>query len=172
MLLHAKILNWILKNHLAIDLLKILKTYTHNFSRKNKMKTKELRIGNYVNYFEDSTIFEVVQVESNGLEVKNKNEFTWIEIENFEGIPINKEWMLKLGFCEVYIDMYEIKPNVNGCECFSFHSDYNSVTISDGFGNDYLVKNIQYIHQLQNLFYSITRTELQCKAETNGLTLE
>ena len=111
------------------------------------MKIQELRIGNYVNYFGHPITIKEVEINV-----------------NFKAIPITEEWLLKFGFekCKMP-DMYEIKPNINGCECFSFHSDYNSVTISDGFGNDYLVKNIQYIHQLQNLFYSITQKELQIK---------
>jgi hypothetical protein len=62
------------------------------------MVTNELKINNYVRFSEDSTVFIVNEVHESGLSVANEDEVTWIEIQEFEPIPLTEEWLIKFGF--------------------------------------------------------------------------
>jgi hypothetical protein len=99
-------------------------------------------------------------------------------IGEFEGcsvIEINEEWLVRLGF--EYIERndkekgYEIfnkepskhiyirtfcEPNIKGFYSFFNHSECNKSEIQ-------FIKKITHIHQLQNLYYSLTNTELTLK---------
>jgi len=120
------------------------------------MKIEELRIGNYVNYFENDTIFKVIQIESNGLEVKNDKELTWIETESFEGVPITEEWMLKFGFEKNHKHGIENYVFNN----FTYYPSNKQVKIYDRFGGSLYVENIEFVHQLQNLYFTVNQKEL------------
>lgn len=130
------------------------------------MKPQELRIGNYVLFAEDNTVFRVVQIEQNGLEVQNSEELTWIEIECFEGIPLTEEWLLMFGFVrggfskKASDSFYEIAVGASG---LFINPDNGVVWIERGtniFNNPAL---IEYVHQLQNLYFALTGEELTIK---------
>lgn len=63
------------------------------------MKASDLRILNKILFSEDGTVCEVLEIDLNGLRVDcGDGEVVWIEIEQFDGIPITEEWLLKFGF--------------------------------------------------------------------------
>jgi hypothetical protein len=121
------------------------------------MNTKELRIGNLVNYAEEGTIFTVMLIDHNGIGVQNQNESTWIEIDQFEGIPLTEEWLLKFGFEKQ--GMSYVKEVKN--------QTFEISKWSDGrfFYGCYLNLRNRYIHQLQNLYFALTSEELIIKAD-------
>ena len=117
------------------------------------MEAKELRIGNNILFSDDSTIFEVVEIDKNGLHVKNDNEETWIELENFEGIKLTEEILMRLGFER---NMYPLYSK----DDFVYNIFNKQVAI-----NKQQITNVDicYLHELQNLYYSLTKKELTLK---------
>jgi len=110
------------------------------------MKATELRIGNLVNNKEGN----IVYVNPNHLIVLAYG------IENvFKPIPLTEEWLLK----------FEFEKNQ------SPNKDIQVGLVNDDFANNvmsvvwrgFILVKIQYVHQLQNLFYSITKEELTPK---------
>jgi hypothetical protein len=139
------------------------------------MKANELRIGNYVRFSEDGTIFTVDSIEEKGLVVQNEEETAWIELEEFEPIPLTEEWFLKFGFeiknhFSIHKTPIYFKGEMDIDYCFSyadFREDYSFyVEYTDSpFDSDtdklYPVSlGIKYVHQLQNLWFTLTGEEL------------
>jgi len=146
------------------------------------IQSNELRIGNYVIFSEDSTILMVGEISEKGLVVQNEEETTWIEIENFDPIPLTEGILLKCGFeveksADIYeYDIYSIQISNNRSLCYCKHPLKNSTTgekttddawwFDDyfgpsftNFGDDFWCK-IKHLHQLQNLYYALTGEEL------------
>lgn len=110
------------------------------------MTAKELRIGNYV-YFQDTLL-------------KFDFESGW-NFDYIKPIPLTEEWLFKLGFVEgsYLYKNYKVKAG-----------DYwNSVKFYEGewcYNNDdsdagcYFLTTIKYVHELQNLYFAINKTEL------------
>jgi hypothetical protein len=130
------------------------------------MKANELRIGNIVEYNEDGVIFTVTETSLNGIRVTNDEETTWIEIDQFSGIKLTEDWLLRAGF------VVEHKGN----ELNGFYSVYtlNSITYNTIHGwwingkqhLEYPVP-LNYVHQLQNLYFALTGQELFFKKQIN-----
>ena len=119
------------------------------------LEAKELRIGNNILFSDDSTIFEVVEIDKNGLHVKNDNEETWIELENFEGIKLTEEILMRLGFISnPYQDRYEL-DGIN-VECNKLRKDEITLWIE-------FMPHIKNVHQLQNLYFILKNKELTLK---------
>jgi hypothetical protein len=114
------------------------------------MKTNELRIGNYVKGIGHKISWLVEGIEPEYIYSSK----AWRTINSFEGIPINSEWADKFGF-----------------KCIFTHDDhhyYNGFLALDRDFQpfDYDIKyEIEYVHQLQNLYYAITGCELTIKSE-------
>jgi hypothetical protein len=114
------------------------------------MKPNELRIGNWVNY-------------CNGKRILDAELFLQLlkYTTPFDPIPLTEKWLLKFGFYETtkenYVSgLYTLnKPDgfyINKetmCYC---EIDYEGTT------NDRI--KIQYVHQLQNLYFALTGEEL------------
>lgn len=136
------------------------------------MKVSELRIGNLINgiYYdynidddhrEKETICEVVTLDSVG-----SCEYPiWVESESnietfsdFEPIPLTEEWLLKFGFEKTpwYFNSYRLVIGNN---------DYAILIDLDGDCEvgDIITCKIQYVHQLQNLYFALTGEELTIK---------
>lgn len=140
---------------------------------------KELRIGNYL--YGNHKLQEVVMIDRDGYIVTNCSGYVGrmgyepLELESFDPIPITEEWLVKLGFeiCEEE-DCYEISyqtdchyPDKNYLTIYGLKSGVLNVCISDmhniSYASNYtetLLGEIQHIHQLQNLYFALTREEL------------
>jgi hypothetical protein len=102
------------------------------------MKINEIRIGNYV--YDDDGVYQI-------------NEHFYIllhrNIEEIKPIPINQDWIkyfkynfLKYGFPNISVNWGVFEEVCN--------------FVIDG----YRIK-LDYVHELQNLYFSITKNELQ-----------
>lgn len=101
-----------------------------------KMEATELRIGNF--YDHHGTPKKVTHsIIEDVWEAKR----TWCK-----PIPLNNEWMLKLGFA---IDD----------DCGWVIEDFE-IDLSYRFVNSLPSVNLEYVHQLQNLYHAITGKEL------------
>ena len=120
------------------------------------MKIQELRVGNYI--YENNKILQIT--DGHNFDAVE----SWLEDTDFiKPILITEHILLKLGF----------KIGVNNYDCGNYHiiskfgEFYLRKSYKGGFywGFDYdneinNVNNVEYIHQLQNLYYVITGCEL------------
>lgn len=122
------------------------------------MKAAELRIGNLLNPVVKGFVLnsENHAVDYSTIGLVNGDVHSG-EIK-FIGIPLNKEWYEKLGFRRVdHIDGYSFwtlsKSRKNDC-----HIDiYDNKTTFMG----YLVNKCEYVHQVQNLYFSVKGEEIK-----------
>ena len=142
------------------------------------MKTNEVRAGNRILFAEDGTEFIVTDIVGSGFNVKNEEENTWIEADQFEGIPLTEEWFLKFGFEIKERKSFHGTPiyfvsDADSDICFSwaeFRLDYGMyVEYTDSpFDRDFeylypITFGIKYVHQLQNIIFVLFGSELTIK---------
>jgi hypothetical protein len=129
------------------------------------MKANELRIGSLVYITDTSTLLfykQVTQINIHNLmylcgETKEPFEF------EIEPIPLTEEWLLKFGF-EEYIDFGYKTKNFDLIPLCGFTYSINKKRVMIMHkGNQmshWLNIEIQYVHQLQNLYFALTNEEL------------
>ena len=131
------------------------------------MKTKDLRLGNLV--YKDG---EIYRIESLGY---HESDSPWQNLVHlasgdednicdYEPIPLTEEWLLKFGFKKYYnlskhwylenqyqdYD-YSIRYMRKKYICFAYCGSVGCK----------LKPNIQYVHQLQNLYFVLTGDEIE-----------
>ena len=110
------------------------------------MKPNELRIGNWIQFRHTETPVRITL----GDFVREYNDE---HLEDYEPIPLTEEWLIKFGF--EYSDLngdsglWKIPP-------FQIYGKYNQ------FIYDYRL-DVNYVHQLQNLYFALTGEELTIK---------
>jgi len=118
------------------------------------MKASELRIGNLVMDGKD-----IEQVNARMIDMLVKIE------ADFDPIPLTEEWLLKLGFKQCGYEMLSWKHetllpsfNLDGINWADFDEpDYQFLNykVADE------ILRIDYVHQLQNLYFALTGEELK-----------
>jgi len=108
---------------------------------------------------------------------RRKNlEFKSIWFEDIEPIPLTEEWLLKFGFelnkltmsgCQWHELIY--KPHSIGASLRLTNGDHRAIDSGYGWtlGNvspaTSIIGSIQFVHQLQNLYFALTGKELKVK---------
>lgn len=143
------------------------------------VSTKELRIGNLIladfNGEGDKKIIEIFQINESGSIlsdqlINNKGlgnlQEHWDEY--LYGIELTEEWLIRLGFERksrdnefVWVTQYYMFLNPDSGWYFRYKFDG---FVSFNFG-DLFVKDIQFVHQLQNLYFALTGEELNVKTK-------
>ena len=129
-----------------------------------KITKNELRLGNILDFEGETCV--VREIDSSGVVVLfNNSEEEWIDLFQFSGIPLTEEWLLKFGFKygeflnDFFINEIDgannlwIKNQLGikwGVSLNLFHDDLKPI----------FLKDIKYVHQLQNLFFSLCGEEL------------
>lgn len=124
------------------------------------MKTQELRQGNFISLNE--TMVSVRSVHSDNTFrciklIKDDEEIGCFSISMAKPIPLQGDWLLKFGFEKsdnYFIKngfiVYQKRDGIDGRQRFYFaHDEFNP--------------NLDFIHQLQNLYFSLTGEELKLK---------
>lgn len=135
------------------------------------MDAKELRIGNFVTYKNNEVI--VTGVTNDPLimfNIDGQGYFGDHEKE-FNPIPLTEKWLIKFGFEKKQINTKNIGL-VDYLSPLDIQSDYgctidldeNQVWLRDCDGGKIGVQ-IQYVHQLQNLYFALTGEELTIKTD-------
>lgn len=116
------------------------------------MKANELRIGNLVE-INAPIINKVIAVDVYHISKIKKNK------DCCKPIPLTEEWLLKFGFEKTEWD------NNNSFRKMIGNNDYTIVFYSNGICeiSDIITKKIDYVHQLQNLYFALTGEELTLK---------
>ena len=137
------------------------------------MNKNEIRVGNIVKYYAKEDPIVILDITT-GKKKKwfdgyvRYKENSKVSIVCIKGIPLSKEWFKKLGFIEYeneYDTTYEIEikdgyklESVKSLTYTSFLlREINNVTGDQLF---FLPHNIEYVHQLQNLYFSLSGKEL------------
>lgn len=151
------------------------------------MNQNELRIGNLVtNEFYESfcDIIKVESIHEGGINVIASDddkpygmaqplldfEYTF---DKLKPIPLTEEWLLKFGFLK---DDRKSKHAILSTMYFLGHglklwSIINGTRFRHDFNCDYLTGiNIDYVHQLQNLVFTLTGEELKLPANEKKTT--
>jgi hypothetical protein len=120
------------------------------------MKAKDYRIGNLVEY--DDRVFEIHSIADTYPTI-NTSEFGIgvVEWYNIKPIKITEEWLLGMGFRKDNETDYRWLLNYNSSDIFAYDIDDNTISVSETweFGKR------MYVHELQNLFYALTKEELK-----------
>jgi len=129
------------------------------------MKATELRIGNLVGSYNKGEEDRVLTINAQNILVEakaNKQGYT-----RYRPIPLTEEWLVKFGFEKVNNELTNIAPLNLPCTFnlpntpFSFCQGKLILTTSTG---DFCV-NTEYVHQLQNLYFTLTGEELKLKED-------
>lgn len=121
------------------------------------MKAIELRIGNYV-WEGYGGYYQVLAIMPNSVDlVKPFMSMSGrYDIETIKPIKITKEWLFDLGF-----EKTELSGSI---DCYLNHSiglnTYSKTPVDYYWLKDYHNINIKYVHQLQNIYFSLTGKEL------------
>ena len=130
------------------------------------MKTNELRIGNLI-YYHDKTI-TVAGVVNSVIYYNYGNCFDGKigEYEPFQPIPLTKEWLLMLGFKYNRTNDLGKEYSKTMDDGFLFYIELRChyacyITGENNNGDWDIIAKIQYVHQLQNLYFTLTGNELK-----------
>ena len=123
------------------------------------MEAKELRIGNFATrkriIYEDNS-FKTITVSYHDIEACSRNQ------KHFEPIPLTEEWLEKFGFTEAMYDY-----TVHTGEFYNNKIGLLKIVGGDKYqlsiGSKNLMVVIEYVHQLQNLYFALTGEELTLK---------
>ena len=124
------------------------------------MKANELRIGNYVYFHGDAEEINMVD----GCEIIGREEQPSCHIEEFEPIPLTEEWLLKFGF-KKQLDKSFAKNNFSIFLDKRFKTNLFLQENQENFKWFSYELKVEYIHQLQNLYFALTCEELKLKTD-------
>ena len=134
---------------------------------------KELRLGNYVK----TTIsrwrgqgFPILAIKQDAVSFDklNDGQYIWVMAENLKPIPLSPEILEKCGFKE-YIEMgkgesglWEHLKSLKSGYTFAWNYDKRVMIMHPGNSiSHWLDVKIEYLHQLQNLYFALTGEELE-----------
>lgn len=127
--------------------------------QENTVKINSLSVGNYLK--KDGV---VVKIDARSIfDIWNEK---GIIKHGYEPILLTEEWLLKLGFNKEYrygyigIDVCDTDFVLTYPEAMDEHLEHFSFEFEVGVQK---FKEIKYVHELQNLFHSLTGTELTRK---------
>ncbi len=119
------------------------------------MKAKELRIGNY----HETDCFSHPRMGISPIKINDKcfSAITSYGIHlvdegklDFKPIPLTEEWLVKFGFKKLRDELY----TQNNIEVWHKDSGFYHTEMNVGL-------NLDYVHQLQNLYFALTGEELK-----------
>jgi hypothetical protein len=137
------------------------------------MKAKKLRIGNIVGIKETAlhadgcnhleAIFEIEELKKDVAQFKGFH--TGEYYKDLKGIELNEGLLSLYGFKRsndklIYLPIPQIKSEIH----FEKHAYGNVITLQSNVGM-FIPNDIEYFHELQNLFFAITGEELELKHE-------
>ena len=119
---------------------------------QNKMKTNELRFGNYVY----DTLGKVNKIDLEAITYIAKEPHNQVK-----PIPLTEEWLLKFGFELEYSQLTNIYKYFLPNSPFGYSQGNFGVFTQTGCFS----VELKYVHQLQNLYFALTGEEVTFKSE-------
>lgn len=138
-----------------------------------ELTVNELRVGNIIDTYLGAPISESMEVT---VTPKILFYFHNYPKTSYHPIPLTEEWLIKFGFevIDTYLneDLTVLVYGINITNCNNEEKLicdlWNMVfSIGDYSDDDYYVLNlpIKNVHQLQNLYFALTNTELKIKQD-------
>ena len=124
------------------------------------LQANELRLGNWVNYHNDDTPFRIIEIAISGLSVKNSEEETWIELDQFSPIPLTPEILEKCGFIKLRNNWSENVPDTFKINLLNLNNGDDILNLILNAVNAPCPK-VKYLHQLQNIYFCLCEEELK-----------
>lgn len=126
---------------------------------KESLQPSELRIGNLLQDKVTKTVLKVTGLNENNIEtyVIDRSKFPLQTGWGLEPIPLTAEWLLKFGL--QYQENYRQYKCSDAPIYFINHPGNENDLVC--FLHQCSCGNIKYVHQLQNLYLSITMRELK-----------
>ena len=123
------------------------------------MKANEFRVTNFVNY--NGEMFPIIFIGLDSVVLIRKDQSTFtVKLDRIKPIKLTKEIYLKFGFVETYYgydhfnEYVEIEQKGNGKSILSINcNEYNA-------GREF-----EFVHELQNLCFALTGSELVFSTE-------
>ncbi len=137
------------------------------------MEAKNLRVGNLVGIEETAlhadgcnhleAIFEIEELKKDVVQFKGCHAGEYYK--DLKGIKLNEGMLSLYGFKRsneklIYLPIPEMKSEIH----FEKHAYGNVITLQGSVGM-FIPNDIEYFHELQNLFFAITGQELELKHE-------
>ena len=136
------------------------------------MEINKLRIGNWVKVNDPIfgvNTYKVATIRDNGIITLNDNMSCLVD--NIEPIELTGDILINIGFKKGYNEIYSKTIKV---DFYEYNISYQNVKdnkysfVASGYKNGELKRqirldNIQYLHELQNVFFSFTNQELEMK---------
>lgn len=119
------------------------------------MNAKELRIGNIVDSDKKRHNEEFIIVESISSDVINSG-FREYSTYYLKGVELTEEWLIKAGFEKTKDYYISTKPEMYKVFRLNLRVLANEYT----FCYEGYFKKIEFVHQLQNLYFELTGSEL------------
>lgn len=126
----------------------------------NTIQASELRIGNFIgmnleqypnNFFTALEIGETMKVYEGLITLKGATikrvETSFMYVDDFEPIPITEDWLIKFGFKKIGGELWDCN-HVRG------------LFANNEFTPLAYLRQIKYVHDLMNLYFALTGTEL------------
>lgn len=110
------------------------------------METTELRIGNYFQWKSIASMGRGIDRITHGQQIMDYISFK-------EGVPLTEDWLLKFGFEKEENGYYKSNRHHIVVNETGFYYRVPGTTLT----------RIDFIHQLQNLYFALTGTELETK---------
>jgi hypothetical protein len=132
------------------------------------METNELRIGNYISTgVGEETVIELYQHKLLVGSTLSGSSVRYFEIDP---IPLTEDWLVKFGFDKSIGFIMFIGEKFKGSSFEVSHNDLDRWyaffrNFNKGEADDFVLlrNNLQYVHQLQNLYHALTGEELELK---------
>ena len=123
------------------------------------MRPNEVRFKNLVKY--KGKVYKIAAITEE-YPYLNTTEFGdgVVEWGDLEGIELNEEWLINLGFEITYSSNFRLKFDHNNRYEFGFDFSHTADKSMEGFRYYGKYIKAEYVHELQNLFFALTNQEL------------
>ena len=112
------------------------------------IEAKELRIGNYAKHFENGIVLTVGRT----IAFKTPTNTIRIDVDDLQPIPLTEEIILDFGYKQNSFSL-----NFENDTRISIYKKYNCFIAQI---DNTVIREIKYVHQLQNLYHALTNEEL------------
>lgn len=128
------------------------------------MKANELRVGNWVRYCDNNYQIQQIIKRNGKYALIFENLYHGVWIDEVEKIELTEDVLLKCGFELIYDGYYTRELYLIQDTRFDFLINKQNFELSElVYIGDTYYRNVRYLHELQNLYYAITKEELEVK---------
>jgi hypothetical protein len=126
------------------------------------MNPKELRIGNFLTV--SNNVLAISEIKKDCFRCQqyiNEWEFL-LNDDDIHPIPITEEWLKRFGLkIDTAMDRGSIFGFAVVFTCHYFKDSKSPIWIEQYSEGEFSLPHIKYVHQLQNLYFSLTNEELE-----------